>query len=54
MMKKKYFEPEFEAIGFDFEAMMNNYMANSQSEGPIVVIDDPNDSNYNDPNNIIP
>ncbi len=43
-MKKKYYMPEFEAIRFDFEAMLNNYMANSKSEDDIdVVHDDPND-----------
>lgn len=42
-MKKKYFEPEFEAIRFDFEAMLDNYMANSKSEDDINVHDDPDD-----------
>ncbi len=42
-MKKKYYMPEFEAIRFDFEAMLNNYMANSKSEDVINVHDDPND-----------
>lgn len=49
-MKKNYYDPEFRVAMYDFEAMMENFSADSEPEGGIKVDDDenPNDLFYSD------